>query len=266
MTTFATVNGVGLHYRLARAAAAPTIVFINSLGTDFRIWDGVADRLAGRFTMLFWDKRGHGLSTLGPGAHRIETHASDLRALMDHLRIGRATICGLSIGGLIAQALWRDTPERIERLLLCGTALKIGTPGNWNERIDVVNAGGIEPLADGIMQKWFTADFHRDRPDELAGYRTMLSRQDPAAYAAACAAIRDCDFSDSSRSINVPTLCLVGDGDGSTPPALVRSLADTVPGARYEVISAAGHIPCVEQPQRMAELIADFVQGHEGDR
>ncbi|TGT34781.1 alpha/beta fold hydrolase, partial [Mesorhizobium sp. M8A.F.Ca.ET.167.01.1.1] len=78
-------------------------------------------------------------------------------------------------------------------------------------------------------------------------------------YIGTCMAVRDADFTDSARRIAAPTLCIVGDRDGSTPPDLVRSFSELIPGARFEVIRGAGHIPCIEQPDALANLIRDFV-------
>ncbi|CAN7637858.1 3-oxoadipate enol-lactonase [Bosea sp. LjRoot237] len=264
---FARINGVCLHYRHEPAPGRPVLVFINSLGTDFRIWQDVADRLAGQFGFVFYDKRGHGLSELGDAPVSIETYAADLAALLDHLGIAQATLCGLSIGGLIAQSLYRTRPGLVKKLILCDTAAKIGTAQSWNDRIAATLSTGIASFADGVMEKWFTPDFHRNRAADLTGYKTMLSRQLPAGYAAACAAIRDADYSAAAPAIVVPTLMVVGDQDGSTPPELVRSLAEAIPGARFEVIAGAGHIPCVEQPEALSALIADFMASkHDGER
>ena len=87
----------------------------------------------------------------------------------------------------------------------------------------------------------------------------MLTRQALPGYIGTCRAVRDADFTDSARRIAVPTLCIVGDQDGSTPPDLVRSLAGLIPGARIEVIRDAAHIPCIEQPEALVTLIRDFV-------
>ena len=89
----------------------------------------------------------------------------------------------------------------------------------------------------------------------------MLVRQPLDGYGGTCAALRDADFTAAMPDIAAPTLCLVGDEDGSTPPDLVRSTAELIPGARFEIIAAAGHIPCVEQPEAMAKLIRDFLAG-----
>ncbi|AZO01026.1 3-oxoadipate enol-lactonase [Mesorhizobium sp. M9A.F.Ca.ET.002.03.1.2] len=256
---FARINGATLHYRHRHLAGRPTIVFVNSLGTDLRIWNGIEHLLAGDYGFLFYDKRGHGLSELGEAPHTIETHAADLAGLLDHLGIAGTVICGLSIGGVIAQCLYQVQPRLIEGMILCDTAAKIGTDETWNDRIKATRSEGIESFADGVMEKWFTPDFHRNCAEKLAGYRTMLTRQSPAGYAAACTAIRDADYRAAAALIGVPTLCVVGDQDGSTPPEMVESFAHSIPGAGCEVIAGAGHIPCVEQPEKLAKLIRRFV-------
>lgn len=264
---FARINGVSLHYRHEPAPGRPVLVFINSLGTDFRIWQDVADRLAGQFGFVFYDKRGHGLSELGDAPATIETFATDLAGLLDHLGLTRATLCGLSIGGLIAQGLYKLRPGLVDSLILCDTAAKIGTAQSWNERIDATLSARIASFADGVMEKWFTPEFHRHRAADLTGYKTMLSRQLPAGYATACTALREADYSAAAPAIAVPTLVVVGDQDGSTPPDLVRGLADAIPGSRFEVIAGAGHIPCVEQPAALSALITDFMTaGRDGER
>lgn len=266
---FARINGISLHHQLIGGPAGkPVIVFVNSLGTDFRIWRDVIIRLAGDYAIVVYDKRGHGLSELGDAPATIETQAADLAALLDHLSVKQAVVCGLSIGGLIAQGLYASRPELIQAILFCDTAHKIGNDQMWNGRIASAREHGIASFADGVMDKWFTPGFHSEHSAELAGYRTMLVRQSVDGYAAACAAIRDADFTSVASTIAVPTLCVVGGQDGSTPPELVKSLADLIPGSRYEVIAEAGHIPCVEQPEILTSLIRGFIQSlpQEGTR
>ncbi|HSI42136.1 MAG TPA: 3-oxoadipate enol-lactonase [Xanthobacteraceae bacterium] len=257
---FARLDNVTIHYRLTGdPAVRPVLALANSLGTDFRIWDGVVERLADDYSILLYDMRGHGLSELGAVPLDIDGHARDLEALLGTLGISRAVMCGLSVGGLVAQALYRRRPELVSALVLCGTAPKIGTTETWNARIAAVEAGGLDGLVDPVMERWFTPAFRTPENAAYAGCRIMLARQSPAGYAATCAAIRDADLTGAALGIAVPTLCIVGDQDGSTPPDLVRAMADLIPGARFEVIAGAGHIPCVEQPAALAALIRDFL-------
>jgi len=257
---FARVNGIVLHHDVRGNADAPALVFSNSLGTDFRIWDEVAARLAGDFRIALYDKRGHGLSEAPPAPYTIDDHVGDLAALLDHLGIARAAVVGLSVGGLIAQGLAAARPDLVAALVLIGTAPKLGTAETWNARIETVAAKGIAALADDILPRWFTAAFRSPDNPAFAGYRAMLARSPAEGYAGTCAALRDADLTASTRALRLPALCLVGDQDGSTPPDLVRATAALIAGAEFEVIAGAGHIPCVEQPAATAALIGDFLR------
>jgi 3-oxoadipate enol-lactonase len=257
---FVKANGLVIHFSDQGRRDGPPLAFINSLGTDFRIWNEVAEILAPDFRILTYDKRGHGLSESGPDENDIADYARDLAALLDVVGVGRATIVGLSIGGLIAQELYRQNPERVASLVLCDTAAKIGTDEVWDQRIDLVERGGIEALADAVMERWFTARFRAARSTELAGMRAMLTRTPRQGYLAACGALKRADLRPYAGRIQAPTLCLVGDEDGSTPPALVKETAALIPGSRFEIIEGAGHLPNVEKPEVVAKWVAEHAR------
>lgn len=256
---FARVNGVVLHHEVRGRADGPALVFSNSLGTDFRIWDEVAATLADRYRIILYDKRGHGLSEATPAPYRLTDHVDDLVALLDHLGIDKAALVGLSVGGMIAQGLAALRPDRVAALVLCDTAHRIGTAEMWNARIDTVTSNGIASMADAIMERWFTPAYRQPGNADFVGYINMLVRTTADGYAGTCAAIRDADLTESARALRLPVLCVVGDQDGSTPPDLVRSTADLIADARFEMIEGAGHIPCVEQPKATAALIGQFL-------
>lgn len=256
---FADINKTTIHYRvIGDVHDKPVLVFANSLGTDLRIWSDVVARLAGDFPIVLYDERGHGLSGLGSLPYVIEDHAEDLAGLLDLLDIRSAIVCGLSVGGLIAQSLYQRRPDLVRALILCDTAHKIGTAESWNARIAQVEEQGLASILDSVMERWFTPAFRRTEGAKLAGYSTMLVRQSAVGYAATCGALRDADLTEAASRIAVPTLCIVGDQDLSTPPELVRTTARLIPNARFEVIKDAGHIPCVEQPEVLATLIRGF--------
>ena len=249
--SFTAIEGIYYGYRPA-TGDAPTVVFANSLGTDLRVWDRVVALLPETWGILRQDKRGHGLSTAGETL-TIETMTDDVETLLDHHDIERFVGVGLSVGGLIMQRLAVRRPQGMTHLVLSDTAAKIGAPEIWNPRIDTVLASGIASIGDAILERWFAARY-RQTPD-FAMWRTMLERTPATGYAAVCAAIRDADYREDLARITQPTLVVVGDQDSSTPPELVKSTADGIAGARFEIIPDAGHLPCVEQPRAFADLL-----------
>lgn len=257
---FVRVNGVVLHHEVRGGDEAPAVVFSNSLGTDFRIWNEVANALAGEYRIVLYDKRGHGLSEATPQPYRMEDHIGDLAALLDHLGVSGAVVVGLSVGGVIAQGLAASRPDLVRALVLCDTSHKIGTVEMWNARIKAINANGIASMGDAIMERWFTPAYRAPENPDFVGYTAMLTRTTVDGYAGTCAALRDADMTASTRALKMPVLCLVGDQDGATPPELVRSTAELIEGARFEVIPGAGHIPCVEQPEKTIQLIGGFLE------
>ncbi|MEM6487540.1 MAG: 3-oxoadipate enol-lactonase [Pseudomonadota bacterium] len=253
------------HRRAPAAPGAPSLVFSNSLGTDLRIWDPLVAVLPADWGLLFCDKRGHGLTLSDASDWSIEDLARDVAALMDATGTGPSVIVGLSVGGLIAQALYAMAPERVSGIVLCDTAAKIGTDEMWDTRIAAVERGGMAAIVETTMERWFTARFRGD-VRASAPYRAMVARCDPAGYVATARAIRAADYRDRAGAIAVPCHAIVGEDDGSTPPALVQQTAQMIPGCGFDVIADAGHIPCVEQPAVLAALIEAHVARVSGTR
>jgi len=257
---FASINDIVVHYDFQRVTGEkPVLVFINSLGTDFRIWNEVRMRLNNDASTLVYDKRGHGLSDIGNTPYTIELLASDLIDLLDRLSIKRAIICGLSVGGLIAQGVYAARPDLVTGLILSNTAHKIGTAEMWNARIGAIQQDGLASILDATMPRWFTPVYRRPDNPAYRAYCNMFVRQPLDGYAATCAALREADLTEVAKNVSVPTLCLVGDQDGSTPPTLVRELASLIPEADFAEIAASGHIPCIEQPDAYVSLLRSFI-------
>ena len=257
---FANINNITLHYQQISAPEdRPVLVFSNSLATDFRIWRDVIVRLVGHAEIITYDNRGHGLSDIGDAPYCLDDLVGDLAGLLDYLGKKNVFICGLSVGGMIAQRLAVLRPDLTKGLILCDTAVKIGTTEMWNDRMQTARTEGLSGLVEGNMQRWFTSDFHHHRADELAGYCNMFLRTPLEGYLGTATALRDADLTDAAQNLDVPTLCVVGDGDGSTPPELVLNTANLIPNADFKLIKGAGHIPCVEQPEMLADAIIEFL-------
>ncbi len=233
------------------------LVFSNSLGTDMRVWDPLLPHLPKGYRILRYDTAGHGLSDLA-GERRIEDDAADLAALMDHVGITRGFVIGLSVGGLIAQGLWKMRPDLIEGIIFCDTAHKIGTDAIWNDRIVAIAKGGMEAIGEPTLERWFTAAF-REGDTAFPLWRSMLLRTPVDGYCDLGKAIRDADFTNDCSTMIARALCVCGADDGSTPPTLMRDFANKLPNATYAEIADCGHLPCIEQPENLAILLTKFI-------
>jgi 3-oxoadipate enol-lactonase len=250
---------VRIHYRVDGPDGGAPVVFANSLGTDMRLWDPVLPLLPQGLRIIRWDKRGHGLSSAPSGPYSMGALIRDCEQLLDHLHVKECVFVGLSIGGMIAQGLAVKRLDLVRALVLSNTAAKIGNPALWDERIAAVRSGGIESLADAVMERWFSEGF-RQTP-ELELWRNMLVQQADDGYAGCSAAISGTDFYTPTSGLRLPTLGIAGSEDGSTPPDLVRETTDLVPGSQFHLIRRAGHMPCVEQPEEFAQVLTKFLKG-----
>jgi 3-oxoadipate enol-lactonase len=256
----ARANALRLHCAVSGDPDGLPVVFANSLGTDLRVWDPLLPQLPAGLRIVRYDMRGHGLSDAPEGDYYMGDLVADAAGLMDALGLRGAVFVGLSIGGVVAQGLAAERPDLLRAAVLSDTAAKIGTEATWRDRVATVRAGGIAAIADGVLEKWFTRRFHAERADELALWRHMLTRTPVDGYCGCCAALSGTDLRDSTTGLRLPVLAIAGSDDGSTPPDLVRETAESIQGARFEVIRGAGHIPCVETPEAMARILTEFLK------
>jgi 3-oxoadipate enol-lactonase len=184
---------------------------------------------------------------------------SDLIALLDQLEIGRASLCGLSIGGMISMWAAAHAPERIERVVLCCTSARLGPPESWHERAATVRAKGVEAIADAVLGRWFTPGFREAHPEVLEGMRRILTATPREGYAGCCEAIAEMDLTGDLPSITAPTLVLSAEHDPATPPEHGRRIAELIPGARFELVSNAAHLASVERPDLTTMAILRFL-------
>jgi 3-oxoadipate enol-lactonase len=250
---------VELRHEFRGKRGSPALVFTGSLGTDLTMWQTQADRLKPHFCTLRYDIRGHGASEVPPGPYSIDDLGSDLVALLDRLGIERASLCGLSIGGMISMWVAAHAPERVERLVLCCTAAQLGPPEGWHERAAAVRAGGVEAVADAVLGRWFTPRFTSEHPEVIARFRGQLVDTPREGYAGCCEAIAAMDLTGDLPSISAPTLVLAGEHDPATPPPYGEQIAELIPGARFELISNAAHLASVERPDLTTMTILRFL-------
>jgi 3-oxoadipate enol-lactonase/4-carboxymuconolactone decarboxylase len=255
---FAPIAGGHLHYRLDGRAGAPVLVLSNSLGTTLEMWAPQMPALLEQFQVLRYDTRGHGQSSVTPGPYSIAQLGHDFLALLDHLGLARANFCGLSMGGMTGIWLGVHHPERIERLVLCNTAAKIGTAELWEARIAAVRGLGMEGIVPGVVDRWFSAGFQARAPQAIAQVRAMLLATSVDGYAANCGAIRDMDQVAAVAGIKLPTLVIAGTHDLATPAEQGRAIAGAIAGARYVELDAS-HLSNWEQAGAFTAALIGFL-------
>jgi 3-oxoadipate enol-lactonase len=257
--TFVDIDGTRLHCLVEGPEEAPAIAFLNSLGTDLRLWDPQVDALRTSFRTLRHDARGHGASDSPPGPYSIELLGTDVVGLLDALAIGRAHVCGISMGGLVAQWLAATHPERIKRAIFASTAIKIGSKDFWDERARAVEAGGMKAIRETVMQRFLTGSFRKASPRTARKVEAALESTPPDGYVASCLAVRDADLADTVGSIRAPSLIVAGAEDEATPPRDAEKLHERIAGSELVVLDDASHLCNLEQPERFNQAVLTFL-------
>lgn len=252
-------NGIDIHYEIT--GSGPVAMFAHSLGSDLTIWEAQKSALAGRRTVLTYDLRGHGQTPSTPGAYGFDLLAQDALALLDALHIDQASFVGISLGGMIGQAVALAAPQRIDRLVLADTtcAYPPEAQAAWPERIRQIEASGLGPLVAPTLERWFTAPYRAAHPEVAARIGAIIRATPVAGYVGCCHAIAQLDFTARLAALVLPTLVVVGDSDPGIPLPLAQALAAAIPGARLEVIRDAAHLSNMEQADAFNRLLLEFL-------
>ena len=244
-----------VHHPADPDAAVPTLVLLGSLGSDRSMWAEQTRPLARDHRVIAVDHRGHGDSEVVPGPCTIADMAGDVLALLDELGETEVHVAGLSLGGAVAQWLAVHHPERVGSVALLCTAARFGEPEGWIDRAAAVREGGTAAVADAVVARWLTPARAEQDPDLVERLRAMILATPAEGYAACCDALAGWDNRAALERIACPTLVVAGDQDPSTPPDVVREIADGVPGAEFVVVSPAAHVPTVEIPDRITGML-----------
>lgn len=247
---------VPLHHRVLGQPGRPTVLIGGSVGSTFATWDPQLSALAAEFQVIAYDHRGHGGSPAPTGPYSIEDLARDVIALLDGYGVARAHVVGLSLGGMVAQLIAARRPQRVGRLVLLCTAAHYPEPQSWTERAAAVRAGGTEAIADAVVERWLTADYRRDHPEEVAGLREMVISIDNEGYAACCDAIAGMDLRADLARLQSPTLVIAGAEDPAVSPERMRELAAEISGSRFVIVPGA-HVPPLEHPDIVTNLLLE---------
>ena len=188
MPTFIS-NDATINYATFGDASKPAVIFSNSLGTNYGMWQQQFNHFKNDYFVICYDTRGHGASTAPQGPYSIEQLGQDVIHLLDHLNINKATFCGISMGGLTGQWLAIHQPERFNHVIICNTAAKIGQEQAWLDRAALVREQGLSPIAATAASRWFTDPFIQSQATIVETLSNDLAASSAEGYANCCEAL-----------------------------------------------------------------------------
>ena len=256
-----TANGISIQYTLNGPAGAPVVTLSHSLATTLAMWEPQVTVLASKYRVLRYDTRGHGGTDAPEGAYSLDQLAEDARALLVALGVERTHFVGLSMGGMIGQALALKHPEMFRSLVLSDTSSRVPPEARptWDDRIRVVEAQGMEPLVEPTLGRWFTAPFLAQHPEVVEPVRVMIRQMKTQGYIGCCQAIKVLDLTEQLHGIGVPTLIVVGEDDLGTPVAASRAIQERIKGSELVVLKSAAHLSNLEQAEAFNRAVTSFL-------
>ena len=250
----ARVNGIEIDYAVSGSGLA--VLLSHGYSATRRMWDGQHRALDGRYQVISWSMRGHGQteSPGDPSQYSAGLTVADMEALLRHLRVERAVVGGLSLGGYVSLGFYLAHPEMVRALVICDSGpgyRNAEARAAWNqrahERASELEARGLDALSDRSREMREAMGEHRSAEGLAHAARGMLAQEGSHVI-------------DGLPSIRVPTLIIVGDQD---QPFFAPSeyMAKKIPGARLEVIPGAGHSSNLDQPEAFNRVLSDFLDG-----
>ena len=257
MPTF-TSNDAQINYQTFGDASKAALVFSNSLGTKYSMWQPQIEHFQQDHYVICYDTRGHGASSAPQGPYSLEQLGQDVVNLLDHLNIAKAAFCGISMGGLTGQWLAIHKPERFSQVIVCNTAAKIGQEQAWQDRAALVREQGLAPIASTAASRWFTDLFIQSNPAVVAELSNDLGAGSPEGYANCCEALAKADVREQLSSIQIPVLIIAGQQDPVTTVADGQFMQQRIANSRLFEINAS-HISNIEQPEAFNQAVQTFL-------
>jgi 3-oxoadipate enol-lactonase len=242
------------------AGSGPHVLLLHPVGLDLTFLAPLSDALCDRYTVLRADMRGHGDTPTGSRPAAFADLVEDIHRLLRETGFAPAAVVGMSFGGMLAQVLAVTHPEDVSALVLCATASTFSPDLRevMEKRAAAAEHGGMAAVLEDTLQRWFTEDFLARSGGDAA--RERLLADDIAGWAQTWRAIATLDVAPRLHEITVPTLCVAGEQDTATPPAVVAAICNRIPGASYTVLKGAPHMLFLEQPAETAAEIGAFLE------
>jgi len=255
------VNDIQINYEMSGRPDGPVVMLSHSLSTSLELWTPQMAALEPEYRVVRFDTRGHGGSDIPAAPYSLEQMADDAVGLADALGIGAVHFVGISMGGMIGQALALNHPERLRSLVLCDTTALIPEDAQpaWQERIEAVQKKGMQAVVQSTLERWFTPAYLETVSPEVKRIRDLILATPPEGFIGCSEAIRRLDYLQRLSEIHTPTLVVVGEQDPGTPVSDSEAIHRRIQGAKMEVIPAAAHLCNVEQADVFNRFLLDFL-------
>jgi 3-oxoadipate enol-lactonase len=238
------------------------VVFVHGFPLNRTMWEPQVGALVAECRCITVDCRGFGESP-PKEPYSMDRYADDVIGVLDTLKIDRAVVVGLSMGGYIAFAMWRRHRERFRALVLADTRATADNAEGAQRRRDLIaiaHAQGSTAVANlqiaGLMGK----TSREKRPDIYDAIHRMIAQAPVDGIAGASEAmLARPDSTPTLATIDVPTLVIVGDEDVVTPPKDAKAMHAAIPGSRIEILAGAGHLTNVERPAAFTAVVSEFL-------
>lgn len=257
-------GGAWIRYYISGIPDGPPLLLAHSLGASSEMWAPQLPELERCFRVIRYDARGHGASSVPEGDYSLSQLGADALAVLDATVTKRASICGISMGGQLGMWLAIHASERVDRMVLANTAARIGSAQGWTERIDMVRAEGLRPVAQGVRGRWLTPAYADAHPAVAAMLVARLMSTAPAGYIGCCAAMRDADLTPELSRITAAALVIAGEYDPATTAADAQVICDGVRGARL-VRLATAHLSNIENADGFTRELLTFLERGQSD-
>jgi 3-oxoadipate enol-lactonase len=244
-----------------RRGTGPAVVLLHCLGVDRRLWDIAAPNLSDSYETLSYDFAGHGASPVPQGEYSIEDLAEQLAEIIRTQSLGKAHVCGISLGGLVAQRFAAQYPELVEKLVLVDTTpcYTAEMQSVWRERAATARQRGVGVMIDHLLQVWFTPAFIAANGPGVSYVRKCFEAASGEGYALACEALAAADLRPILRAIAAPTLVVCGREDLPSFIDAAHLLSREINQAELLWLEPARHASILEQPPDFMAALLPFL-------
>jgi 3-oxoadipate enol-lactonase len=258
-----TVNENRVSYIDEGSKDSPTIIFIHGFPFNKTMWAGQVEMLKDNFRVIAYDTRGHGESEIGKVDFSIDLFVNDLIGLMDVLKIEKALLCGLSMGGYIVFRAIAKHQHRFAALILCDTQCAADTPEGKEKRmkaIDSIETNGVEMYAQASLINLFASGSFQTKPDMVAFIRDTIIKTPIETLCKTLMALANREETCTTLSqIKIPVQIIVGREDKITPITSAQLMQERIKHSGLSIIEQAGHLTNLENPSDFNYELKKFI-------